>query len=185
LPEALPEAPPPPPRHKGLVLESGLGALQFLGQFKHTSPLAPWAYLQLGYEPLRWLMIFGYGELSFTDTSEASDETHSIAFPIIGFGGGVRVTIHATPRVAFFAEGTGGAMQADVPKGALAIYGFPNAETLGATVGGRLGVEWYMIDRHMALGLGVGLRDLLGFASSLGGDTPLALDATAAIRYTF
>jgi hypothetical protein len=185
LPEAPPEAPPPPPRHKGLVLESGLGGLQFLGQFKHVAPLAPWAYTQLGFELFRWLLVYGYGELSFTDTSEAEDETHARAFPMFGFGGGVRVTIHATPRVAFFAQGEAGAMQADVPRGALGILGFHNAESLGATFGGRVGVEWYQVDRHMALGLGVGVRDLLGFKETIGSDTPLALDATAALRYTF
>jgi hypothetical protein len=42
-----------------------------------------------------------------------------------------------------------------------------------------------MVDRHMALGLGVGVRDLLGFKQTFGSDTPLALDATGALRYTF
>jgi hypothetical protein len=185
LPEAPPEAPPPPPRRKGLVLESGLGGLQFLGQFKHVSPLAPWAYTQLGFELFRWLMVYGYGELSFTDTSEAADETHARAFPMFGFGGGVRFTIHVTQRVALFAQGEAGAIQADVPRGALGILGYKSAESLGAAFGGRVGVEWYQVDRHMALGLGVGVRDLLGFQKSSGGDTPLALDATAALRYTF
>jgi len=69
--------------------------------------------------------------------------------------------------------------------GALGILGFHNAESLGATFGGRVGVEWYQVDRHMALGLGVGVRDLLGFKETIGSDTPLALDATAALRYTF
>lgn len=185
LPEAPPEAPPPPPRRKGLVLESGLGGLQFLGQFRHVAPLAPWAYSQLGFELFRWLMVFGYGELSFTDTSEAQDESHSRAFPIWGFGGGLRFTVHITPRVALFAQGSAGAMEADVPRGALASLGYKNAESLGATVGGRLGVEWYQVDRHMALGLGVGVRDLLGFQKTTQTDTPLALDVTAALRYTF
>jgi hypothetical protein len=185
LPEAPPEAPPPPPHKTGLVLEMGLGALQFLGQFKHVAPLAPWMYLQLGYEPFKWLMVYGYGELSFTDTSEAEGEALEHAFPIYGFGGGVRFTLHATTRVAFFAQGEGGAMQADVGKGILADLGFKGAESLGATIGGRVGAEWYMVDRHMALGLGVGVRDLLGFKQTFGSDTPLALDATGALRYTF
>jgi hypothetical protein len=185
LPEAPIEVPPPPPRHKGLVLEAGVGALQFLGQFKHVAPLATWGYAQLGYEPWRWLLLYGYGELTFTDTSEAEDETHARAFPIYGFGGGARITVHATERVAVFVQGQAGAMQADIPKGALADLGFPKAENLGVALGGRLGVEWYQMDRHLALGLGVGLRDAMGFQKDFGADTPLAFDATASIRYTF
>ena len=40
LPEAPLEAPPPPPRHKGLVLESSLGALAFFGKFGSEAPTA-------------------------------------------------------------------------------------------------------------------------------------------------
>ncbi len=186
LPEAPPEAPPPPPRHKGFVVESRLGALGFMGQFRHVAPTAPWFYTQLGFEPIAWLMVFGYGELALTDTSEAQDETHSKAFPMFGFGGGLRVTIHVTERVAVFAQGAIGAMKADVPNGTLAFLGYRDAESLQPAFGGRIGVEWYQIDRHMALGLGVGIRDAKGFAK-LGGtaDTPLMFDASAALRYTF
>ena len=47
-------------------------------------------------------------------------------------------------------------------------------------------MEWYQIDRHMALGLAGGLRDATGFAKTIGAaDTGLMADASAAIRYTF
>jgi len=185
LPEAPPEAPPPPPRHRGIVLESGLGALGFMGQFRHIAPTAPWMYSQLGFEPASFLMILGYGELAFTDTSESQDESHRKAFPIFGFGGGMRVTFHVTERVAVFGQGNVGAMKADVPAGTLSYLGYRSAESLGLSLGVRGGVEWYQIDRHLALGLGVGFRDAQGFARSIGGDTPFMIDANAAIRYTF
>jgi hypothetical protein len=186
LPEAPLEAPPPPPRRKGVVLESRLGALAFLGDFRKVAPTAPWWHVDAGYELLSWLAVFGYGELSFTDTSGVQGPSNSFAFPLYGFGGGARATVHATPRVAFFLEADGGVLRADVPKGALADLGYANAERFGLSVGGRLGVEWYQVDRHLAFGLDVGLRDATGFAQQfIGKAAPLMLDASGAIRYTF
>jgi hypothetical protein len=185
LPEAPLEAPPPPPRHKGLVAEASLGALGFMGEFRHVAPTAPWYHAQLGYELTRWLMLFGEGELAFTSTSEAQEESHSYSFPIFGFGGGLRVTVHPTERVAIYAQGSVDAMKADVPTGALVIVGFGNAESLKPAFAGRLGVEWYQVDRHMALGLAVGIRDATGFAMVGATDTGLMADASAVIRYTF
>jgi hypothetical protein len=167
------------------VVESRLGALAFLGDFRHVAPTAPWWHADIGYEIAKWFAVFGYGELSFTSSSEAEGPSNSYAFPIYGFGGGLRGTVHATDRVAFFLEADGGAMRADVPKGALADLGYANAERFGASFGGRVGVEWYQIDRHLAFGLDVGLRDATGFAEEfIGTGPPLMLDASGAIRYS-
>jgi hypothetical protein len=186
LPEAPPEAPPPMPRKKGFVLEGSLGALGFVGQFRHVAPTAPWLHTLLGYELTSWLMVFLQGELAFTDTSVAQDPTKARAFPIFGFGVGPRLTLHVTDRVALFAQASLGALKADVPKNAFAILGYRDAESLGLDLGGRVGVEWYQIDRHMALGLALGLRDAKGFAKfTATSDTPLMWDGSAAIRYTF
>ena len=185
IPEAPPEAPPPLPRHKGFVTEGGLGGMGFFGQFRHVAPTAPWLHLQFGYEFFRWLMVFAEGELGYTDTSEAQDPTHSFAFAIYGFGGGLRGTVHVSERVAIFAQGSLDAMKADVPRGALQLLGYKNAESLSAAFGGRLGVEWYQMDRHMALGLAIGARDATGFAKVGKSDAGLMADASAFIRYTF
>jgi hypothetical protein len=185
LAEAPLESPPPPPRHKGLVLESTLGASDFLGKFGAVTPLGFWLHTQLGYEIFNWLMVFGEGELAFTDTSGTQSPNDARAFPIFGFGGGLRGTVHLTDRVAVFGQGDLGAMKADITTGALANIGYKNAENLGLYVGGRIGVEWYQIDRHLALALQVGLRDALGFKRQVGSDLPLMLDAGLALRYTF
>jgi hypothetical protein len=185
IPEAPPEAPPPLPHHKGLVAEGSLGGLGFLGNFRHVAPTAPWFHVGVGYEIFKWLMLFAEGELAFTDTSEAEGASDVYGFPIFGFGGGLRVTVHATERFALFVQGNIDAMKADVPTGALAILGYKNAETLAPSFGGRLGVEWYQLDRHMALGLSAGARDATGFAKTIGSDTGLMADASATIRYTF
>jgi len=179
------EAPPPPPYKNTLVLDSSLGALVFLGKFGDVAPPAPLLRTQLGYEVFRWLMPFVEGELAFTDTSNAQAPPKTRAFPIFGFGGGARFTARFGTRVGVYAQGSLGAMKADIRQRALALIGHGDAESLGLYVGGRLGLEWYQRDRHFALGVNVGLRDAFGFARAIGGDTPLALDAGASLRYAF
>jgi hypothetical protein len=142
--------------------------------------------MQLGYEVLNWLMLLAESELAFTDSSESQDPSKTRAFPIYGFGGAIRFTVHVSERVAIFAQGGIGAMRADVPKNALAILGFRDAESFNPYFGARLGVEYYQIDRHLALGLGIGVRDARGFEKlAVQSDTPLMWDAGATIRYTF
>jgi len=183
--KAFAEAPPPRPRRKGLVLGSTVGVLGFTGSFGHVAPPAYWWQAQLGYEVLDWLMLFGEGELAFTQTSEAQDESQAFAFPIWGFGGGARATIHFSPRVAFFVQGQIDAISADVPHDALTILGFRNAESLSASFGARLGLEWYQIDRHMALCLQGGARDAPGFANVTTNELSIMWDAGLGVRYVF
>lgn len=186
LPAPPPEAPPPRPRKKGLVLESTAGVLGFAGHFGQIVSPAFFMHAQLGYELLPWLMIFGEGELAFTDTAKGEGSTDSIALPIWGFGGGLRATLHPTERFAFFVQGDVGALTAYVPHGALAILGYQNAEALNAAFGGRVGLEWYMVDRHIALTAQGGAQDATGFAEQIGPtDLPLAWDASIGLRYTF
>ncbi len=180
------EAPPPIPRKKGIVLESRLGALAFLGRFRQVAPTAPWFHVDSGYEIFPWLLLFGEAELALTDTSIAQDPSKARAFPIFGFGAGARVTVHVTERVALYAQGDFGLMKADIARNAFGLLGFKDAESLQPYLGARLGVEWYMVDRHLALGLGAGIRDAKGFAKTGPvSDTPLMADFALALRYTF
>ncbi len=185
LPEAPEEAPPPPPRRKGIVLDSSLGALGFLGEFRKVAPTAPWLHTSLGYELFKWLLLFGEADLAFTDTSVAQDASKTRAFPIFGFGGGGRVTVHVSDRVAVFGQGSLGLMKADIANNAFRVLGYKNAESFGLYAGGRLGIEWYQIDRHLALGFAFGLKDATNFGRAVGSDTPLLWDAGISLRYTF
>jgi hypothetical protein len=186
-PDATAEAPPPRPRHKGFVLTTDLGVLGFAGQFRHVAPPAYWLAAQLGFELLDWLMVFGEGELAFTDTSESQDESHSVAVPMWGFGGGARGTLHASERVGVYAQAEVGLLTSLVAHGALAILGYRNAESLNPQFGGRLGVEWYQLDRHMAMTASFGGRLAEGFSRTgvTQADTPLMWDASLGLRYTF
>jgi hypothetical protein len=184
---SLGEAPPPPlrSRRKGLVLESMLGILGFAGQFRHVAPPAFSIRAVLGYEVFPWLMLLGQSELAFTDTSESQGPSQSRAFPIWGFGGGVRAGLK-TGSLGGFIEADAGALTAQVPHDFLAYLGFRGAESLGLAVGGRVGAEWYQRDRHLALCAEGGPRVAQGFSKSGGGaDLPLMWDAAAGLRYTF
>lgn len=183
----LNQAPPLRPRPQGLVVESALGALGFAGRFRHVAPPAYLFRTQVGFEVLRWLMIYAAGEVSLTDTGESQDASHSIAFGMVDFGGGLRVTIHATERVAVFVEGEGGAMTAIVPHNALTVLGFHNAESLNPAIAARLGVEWYQVDRHLALTAALGGRYATGFKDAIPSlsDIPLMWDLCGGLRYVF
>ncbi len=189
LPAPPPEVPPGRPRHKGVVVETTAGMLAFAGQFRHVSPPAFWLHGQVGYEIFRWLMVFGESELAMTDTSEAQTESQSLGVPIFGFGGGLRGTLHFTERVAAFLQGDLGEMEALVPQGSLGQLGFASAESLNLYFGGRLGLEWYQVDRHLALVAQGGVRDAQGFMKSQPffptSDTPLMWDVALGLRYTF
>jgi hypothetical protein len=184
-PTDLAEAPlSPRPRHKGLVLESTLGVLGFAGQFRHVAPPAYWMHAQLGYELLSWFMLFGESELAFTDTSEAQSASRS--FPMWGIGAGARAGLHFSERVAGFVQADVGALMASVPHDALAYLGYRGAESLGAQFGGRVGLEWYQKDRHIALCAQGGPRIAQGFSKFDGsGGPPLMWDAAVGLRYTF
>jgi len=183
---ALVEAPPPAPWRKGFVLDSALGTMGFVGEFRRVAPQAIWLHTQLGYELFRWFMVFGEADLAFTDTSNAVDASKARAFPLLGFGPGGRLTVRLGDRVGLYAQGSLGLLKADVANNALAVLGYKNAESFKAYFGARLGLEWYQVDRHFALGATSAIRFFDGFTKTgASRDTPLALDVAASLRYAF
>jgi len=174
------------PRRPGLVLESTLGVLGFAGNFRHVAPPAYWVRGQLGYEVTSGLMLYADGEAGWTDTSESQEEANTFAVALWGFGGGVRGTVHWSERVAIYAQGEVGALTADVKHDELTVLGFRNAESLNPSAGARVGIEWYQLDRHLALAASGGARYAVGFAKVVGPtDLPLLWDAGLSLRYTF
>jgi hypothetical protein len=174
------------PRRPGLVLESTLGVLGFAGNFRHVAPPAYWVRGQLGYEVTRGLMLYADGEAGWTDTSESQEEANTLPVVLWGFGGGLRGTVHVSERVAVYLQGDIGALAADVKHDELTVLGFRNAESINPSAGGRIGIEWYQMDRHLALALAGGARYAEGFARVVGPtDLPLLWDAGLSLRYTF
>ena len=102
------------------MFESSLGKL---------APPGPWFHGQIGYELFSWLMIYGEGELAFTDTSNEDHGAAVRTFDMFGFGGGLRFTWRFTERMGIYGQPGVGAIKADVPKNELAIHGFHDAES--------------------------------------------------------
>jgi hypothetical protein len=174
------EVPPPPPRKTGLVLEGSFGAMGFFGKLNTVSPAASSFHVQLGFEPFRWLMVFGEGDLSFTSTRYSPPAR---GYAIYGFGGGGRVTVGVTERVSVYGQVDFGL--ATTSSNVLHSYGFYDAENMNGYFGGTGGLEWYQADPHYALALYGGVRNMQGFARQISGDVGLAWRGGVSIRYTF
>jgi hypothetical protein len=177
------EAPPPPPRRHGLVVEGSVGALGHLGDMKHVSPVAPWFRLQVGYELFDWLTVFGQGDVAIANTGYAHRPPDKRGYALFGFGVGARLSWQPSRSFGIYLQGEGGL--ASVNEDVLSTYGYRDAAQLRPYVGGTLGVEWFQINPHYGLAAYGGVRDYIqGFARTYGANPPLAWVSGLALRYT-
>jgi hypothetical protein len=178
------EAPPPPPRHKGVVVESTIGAFGHIGPMRHVSPTAPWFRIQLGYEPFKFLMLFGEADLVLANTSYTHPPPPPRTYALYGFGGGLRGTLKLAERISIYGQASGGG--ASITEDVLSTYGYQNADALSFYYGAELGLEWYQVNPHLALALHGGIRDYpTNFARVRSNQEPLAWVSGIALRYTF
>lgn len=183
-PDAELAPPAPPPRHHGLVIEGSAGALGHLGNMRDVSPVAPWFRLQLGYEVLDWLLLFGQGDVAFSSTAYARSPPAQRSYALFGFGGGARLSWQPFHAVGFHFQADAGL--ASVDQDVLATYGYPDADRLRPFVGGSIGVDWVQLSPHYALSIAGGARDYFqNFERVYGTRPPLAWFGSLAIRYTF
>src|SRR6187431_2668479 len=176
--------PVPPPRHHGFVVESGIGALGQLGEMKHTSPVAPWFHLQVGYEPLRFLMVFVEGDLVLSNTAYAPPPPPQRTYALWGVGAGLRGTVKVSERVGLYLQASLGGAQ--VTNDVLFTYGYENADKLNLYLAAELGAEWYQVSPHWALAVHGGVRDYaVTFKRNFSDLPPLAWVSGLALRYTF
>jgi hypothetical protein len=176
------ELPALPPRHHGWVMEGSVGALGHLGNMRDVSPVAPWFRLQLGYEPLDWLMIFGEADVALSSTSRANRPPEKRGYALFGLGAGARLSWQAFDAVGLYLQGDAGF--ASVNEDVLATYGYPDANSLQPFAGAALGVEWFQLSPHYALALSGGARDYFQSFERINGDRPpLVWYSSAAIRY--
>ena len=182
--EEQPEAPPPPPRSSGIVLESSVGALGHLGPLKNVSPTAPWFSFRLGFEPLKWLMLFGEADVAFATTSYATRPPDPRGYALYGFGGGLRFTVRPTDWLGIYVQGSAGV--AEVSEDVLFVYGYTKADALNLYYGGALGLEWYQVSPHLALAVHGGVRSYdEGLHRDRSNEVALAVIAGASLRYAF
>jgi hypothetical protein len=178
------DAPPPPPRKKGFVLESSIGVMGQLGHLKHVTPNAPWFGLRLGFEPLRWLMVFVESDLFVASTSYAHPPPPPRSFAFWNAGAGFRLTVRPTDRFGVYLQGSlgGGRATEDV----LELYGYQHAEELGMYQGAELGLEWYQINPHLALALHGGVRNYPRVLKrDRDSQPPMTWLSGVGLRYTF
>jgi hypothetical protein len=176
--------PVPPPRHRGFVVESSVGILGQIGEMKHTSPVAPWFHLQVGYEPLRFLMVFVEGDLVLSNTSYAASPPPERTYGLWGVGAGLRGTVKASDRVGLYLQASLGG--AEVTDDVLSTYGYKDADKFNLYLSAELGAEWYQISPHWALAVHGGVRDYTAtFKREFSNQPPLAWVSGLALRYTF
>jgi hypothetical protein len=179
------EEPLPAPRRHGLVVESGLGFVTQIGSLKHITPTAPDFELKLGYEVLHWLMPYLEGDVAFASTSYASEPPPPRSYFHYGAGAGVRFTLPVGRLFAVLAQGSLGFARVS-DQNVLSVYGFPHADELNLYFGGELGFEWYQVNPHLALAVHAGIKSYgQGLTRDRGGEAPLALVGSAALRYAF
>jgi hypothetical protein len=177
------EEPLPAPRHHGLVVESGVGFVNHLGQLKYVTPIAPWFQVRVGFEFLPWVMPFVEGDISFNSTSYAAEPPPPRSFWHWGAGAGLRLSFAVSDWLGVIAQGSVGVSLIS-EQNVLSIYGFPNADEPNIYLGGEAGLEWYPVNPHLAIGVRAGLRTYPGMARE-SETAPLALIASGQIRYAF
>lgn len=177
-----PDLPEPPPRRHGVVFEGSVGALGHLGNMRDVSPVSPWFRLQVGYELLDWLMLFGQADVALSSTSLASRPPAERGYALFGGGGGVRLTWAAFNAVSVYLQGEAG--MSGISQDVLSTYGYPDADRMRPFAGGALGVEWYQLSPHYALSVSGGARDYFdNFERIHASRPPWVWFSSIAIRY--
>lgn len=177
-----PDVPEPPPRHHGVVFEGSVGAMGHLGNMRDVSPVAPWFRLQVGYELLDWLMLFGQGDIALSNTSLAHRPPAERTYALFGAGGGARLTWAAFHSVSLYLQAEAGV--SSVTEDVLSTYGYPDADRVHPFAGAAIGVEWYQLSPHYALSISGGARDYFeNFERIHGSRPPWVWFSSVAIRY--
>jgi hypothetical protein len=171
-----------PPRRHGVVIEGSVGALGHLGDMRHVSPVAPWFRLQLGYEPLDWLMLYGAADVALASTSYAQRPPDKRGYALFGVSAGARVAWQPVSVLGFYLQADAGLSGVD--QDVLATYGYADADRLRPFVGAVLGIEWFQVSPHYALAVYGGARDYVqNFERRNGSRAPIAWISGLAIRY--
>lgn len=155
-----------------------------LGPLRNVSPTSPRFHLKLGFEPLKFLLVFAETDLTISNTSYAHPPPPPRTYHLLGFGGGLRFTVAFAERFGAHVEGSAGL--AEVSSDVLEIYGYSHATQLKPYVGGLLGLDWYPLNPHLAVSLQGGVRSYQsGLRRQRSSSAALALLSGISLRYTF
>lgn len=180
---AFADVPPPPPRHRGLVVEASPGVLFPVGAMRHVSPPSPWLQLGVGYEPWTWLLLLAQADFSVASTSYAAEPPPPRTFAQYAFGAGVRFQLASSDAFAAHAQAELGL--SEVTEDVLTVYGYDDADELGLYYGGRLGLEWLVPNPHLAVGAQATLRNYTNLERTNDGAAPLGIIGALTLRYAF
>ena len=181
--EAYPDAPPPPPRKHGLVVEGSLDGVGHLGPLKNVSPTSPEFRFAIGYEVFDPLLIFADGGMFLSSTRYAKPPPNERTYAYYSFGGGLRYTFEFLETFAVYLQGNAGL--ATSTEDVLVIYGYRESDELSLYFGGQLGFEWLQKNPHYALAAHGGVKNYTGLDRERSSDPPLVVNAGVAIKYTF
>jgi hypothetical protein len=165
------------------MMETTIGGSSPLGALRYVSPTAPWFHLKLGYEPLRYFMIFAEGDFFIANTRFASRPPGPRTYAYYGFGGGLRVTLPLGQWVGMMISGDLGA--ASATEDVLVQYGYRDSDELALYFGGGLGLEIYPVNPHLTVALHAGVRSYTGLAREQSSDPSLNIMAGLAMKYAF
>lgn len=177
------EVPPLPPRSRGWVLETGVGAVFQLGALRHVSPPSPWLGVHLGYEVAEWFMVLANADLTLADTSYAARPPEPRTYAHYAIGAGGRFQFRMASWLAAHAQLELGV--SEVTEDVLEQYGYRQADSLNFHYGARVGLDWLQVNPHLALGLQGTLRNYSGLDRTNNADTPLAAIGALTFRYAF
>jgi len=183
-PTEAPEAPPPPPRRHGFVVESSIGAQTQLGAMRHISPTSPWFRTAFGWEPTKWIMLLGQFDVTMSSTSLANSPPSPRGYALYAGSVGIRGTISLGTSIGLTVQGEIGG--AKISENVLSTYGFRNADTVNPFFGAALGLEWYQVSPHVALGARGGIRSYGElFDRTIGDGASIGWTAAVTLRYVF
>ena len=178
------EAPPRPPRERGIVVGTTVGALGHLGEMQHISPTAPWFHVQLGWDIGRWVTLLALTDVAFATTSYARPPPDPRGYALYAFGIGARVTFDLGEWYGLFLQGELGV--AEVSEDVLSSYGYDDADSLNPYFGANAGFKWYQVSPHYALVAHAGVRNYTQLLDrQLSSSSPWAWIAAAGLEYTF
>ena len=165
----------------GFFLEVSVGGRGFVGGVGRISSPGPFAAIGFGYEILDWLFVRVIGDVSFHETAAPAPPGTSV-FELVSGLGEVKVQLHPTAEFGVWLAGQAGIVIATTD--VLALYGMQDANSVGFTWGGDLGLDAHFRSRHYSIGVHGGVRG----APSLDGpdgEMAIGIHGAAYLRYVF